>query len=118
MMGHLGFLDYFKPAGRLLEKASAMPLRFFCPTLPWINAFSDQWFGYGGLTGKLRAWVGRKTGPIIKAKGIRFGDALPKTRPGKVMRRLLRSITRREEIARDAMTLENPAIRAHLQQAL
>jgi len=59
---------------------------------------------------ELRAWVGREIGPIAKPKEIRFGDNLPKTRSGKIMRRLLRSIAKGEAIAQDISTLENPAI--------
>ena len=43
---------------------------------------------------ELRNWVGKEIGPIAKPKDIRFGDNLPKTRSGKIMRRLLRSIAR------------------------
>ena len=48
---------------------------------------------------------------------IRFGDNLPKTRSGKIMRRLLRSIARGEPIVQDTSTLENPAILEQLSQA-
>jgi acetyl-CoA synthetase len=54
--------------------------------------------------------VGKEIGPIAKPKDIRFGDNLPKTRSGKIMRRLLRSIAKGEEITQDTSTLENPAI--------
>jgi acetyl-CoA synthetase len=53
-------------------------------------------------------------GPIAKPDDIRFADNLPKTRSGKIMRRLLRSIARNEEITQDVSTLENPAIVAQL----
>ncbi|HUN94299.1 MAG TPA: acetate--CoA ligase [Burkholderiaceae bacterium] len=59
---------------------------------------------------ELRDWVGKEIGPIAKPKDIRFGENLPKTRSGKIMRRLLRSIAKNEEIAQDVSTLENPAI--------
>jgi acetyl-CoA synthetase len=59
---------------------------------------------------ELRDWVGKEIGPIAKPKDIRFGDNLPKTRSGKIMRRLLRSIAKGEEISQDVSTLENPAI--------
>ena len=58
----------------------------------------------------LRAWVGQQIGPIAKPKEIRFGDNLPKTRSGKIMRRLLRQLARGEAITQDVSTLENPAI--------
>jgi acetyl-CoA synthetase len=67
---------------------------------------------------ELRDWVGREIGPIAKPKDIRFGDNLPKTRSGKIMRRLLRSLARGEEITQDVSTLENPAILEQLKQSL
>jgi len=65
---------------------------------------------------ELRDWVGKEIGPIAKPKDIRFGDNLPKTRSGKIMRRLLRSIAKGEEITQDVSTLENPAILEQLKQ--
>jgi acetyl-CoA synthetase len=59
---------------------------------------------------QLRDWVAKEIGPIAKPKDIRFGDNLPKTRSGKIMRRLLRQIAKGEEISQDVSTLENPAI--------
>ncbi len=59
---------------------------------------------------ELRDWVGKEIGPIAKPKDIRFGDNLPKTRSGKIMRRLLRGIAKGETITQDTSTLENPAI--------
>ena len=59
---------------------------------------------------QLRDWVAKEIGPIAKPKDIRFGDNLPKTRSGKIMRRLLRSIAKGEAITQDVSTLENPAI--------
>ena len=59
---------------------------------------------------ELRAWVGEQLGAIAKPDDIRFADNLPKTRSGKIMRRLLRSIARGDEITQDISTLENPAI--------
>ena len=58
----------------------------------------------------LQDWVAKEIGAIAKPKDIRFGDNLPKTRSGKIMRRLLRSIAKGEEITQDVSTLENPAI--------
>jgi acetyl-CoA synthetase len=57
-----------------------------------------------------RDWVAKEIGPIAKPKDIRFGDNLPKTRSGKIMRRLLRSVANDEKITQDTSTLENPAI--------
>ena len=66
---------------------------------------------------ELQDWVGKEIGPIAKPKDIRFGENLPKTRSGKIMRRLLRSLAKGEEITQDVSTLENPAILEQLQQA-
>ncbi len=66
----------------------------------------------------LREWVGKEIGPIAKPKDIRFGDNLPKTRSGKIMRRLLRSIAKGEAITQDVSTLENPAILEQLKQSI
>jgi acetyl-CoA synthetase len=65
---------------------------------------------------ELRDWVGREIGAIAKPRDIRFGDNLPKTRSGKIMRRLLRAIAKGEEIKQDVSTLENPAILEQLAQ--
>ncbi len=65
---------------------------------------------------ELRHWVAKEIGPIARPKEIRFGDNLPKTRSGKIMRRLLRSLARGEEITQDVSTLENPAILDQLKQ--
>jgi acetyl-CoA synthetase len=62
------------------------------------------------LVEELRAWVAEQLGAIAKPDDIRFADNLPKTRSGKIMRRLLRTIARGEEITEDVSTLENPAI--------
>ena len=64
----------------------------------------------------LRNWVGQEIGPIAKPDEIRFGDNLPKTRSGKIMRRLLRSLAKNEEVTQDVSTLENPAILEQLKQ--
>jgi acetyl-CoA synthetase len=66
---------------------------------------------------QLRDWVAKEIGPIAKPKEIRFGDNLPKTRSGKIMRRLLRSLAKGEEITQDVTTLENPGILEQLKQA-
>ncbi len=59
---------------------------------------------------ELRDWVAKEIGPIAKPKDIRFGDNLPKTRSGKIMRRLLRAVANDEKITQDTSTLENPAV--------
>jgi acetyl-CoA synthetase len=68
------------------------------------------------IANELRNWVAREIGPIAKPKDIRFGDNLPKTRSGKIMRRLLRSVAKGETITQDTSTLENPAILEQLTQ--
>ena len=68
------------------------------------------------IADELRAWVAKEIGPIAKPKDIRFGDNLPKTRSGKIMRRLLRSLAKGEAITQDVSTLENPAILDQLAQ--
>jgi len=66
---------------------------------------------------ELRDWVAKEISPIARPREIRFGDNLPKTRSGKIMRRLLRVIAKDEEITQDVSTLENPAILEQLKQA-
>jgi acetyl-CoA synthetase len=68
----------------------------------------------GAFIEELRQWVAKQLSPIAKPDDVRFADSLPKTRSGKIMRRLLRAIARGEEIAQDVSTLENPAIVAQL----
>lgn len=70
------------------------------------------------LIAELRDWVAKEIGAIAKPDDIRFGDNLPKTRSGKIMRRLLRSVAKGEQITQDISTLENPAILAQLQEAI
>ncbi|MGE0329672.1 MAG: acetate--CoA ligase [Ramlibacter sp.] len=70
------------------------------------------------IANELRNWVAKEIGPIAKPKDIRFGDNLPKTRSGKIMRRLLRSIAKGEAITQDTSTLENPAILEQLAERL
>ena len=64
---------------------------------------------------ELRNWVGNQIGPIAKPEDIRFAEGLPKTRSGKIMRRLLRTIARDEEITSDTSTLENEQVVLQLQ---
>lgn len=59
---------------------------------------------------ELRDWVAKEIGPVAKPKDIRFGENLPKTRSGKIMRRLLRIVAQGEKVTQDVSTLENPAI--------
>ncbi len=66
----------------------------------------------------LRTWVTKEIGALARPDEIRFGENLPKTRSGKIMRRLLRSIAKGEEITSDVSTLENPAILQQLQETV
>lgn len=68
------------------------------------------------LAQELRNHVAQAIGPIAKPKDIRFGDNLPKTRSGKIMRRLLRVVAKGETVTQDISTLENPAILDQLTQ--
>ena len=65
-----------------------------------------------------RMSLGLAIGPIAKPKDIRFGDNLPKTRSGKIMRRLLRGLAKGEELTQDTSTLENPAILEQLKNSI
>ena len=67
------------------------------------------------LTDELRQWVGNQIGAIAKPDNIRYADNLPKTRSGKIMRRLLRTIAKGDEITQDTSTLENEGILPQLQ---
>jgi len=67
------------------------------------------------MTQTLRQWVSDKIGPIAKPADIQFTDNLPKTRSGKIMRRLLRAVARGETLSEDMSTLENPEILQKLQ---
>jgi len=62
------------------------------------------------LIAELRSWVAKEIGPIAKPDEIRFGTNLPKTRSGKIMRRLLKTIAKGDEVTQDTSTLEDPSI--------
>lgn len=59
------------------------------------------------LAEELRAWVGKEIGSFAKPKEIRFAEALPKTRSGKIMRRLLREVASTNRVEGDITTLED-----------
>jgi acetyl-CoA synthetase len=59
---------------------------------------------------ELRNWVATQVGPIAKPRDIRFGNNLPKTRSGKILRRLLRVVAEGKEVTQDVSTLENPDV--------
>ena len=68
------------------------------------------------LNAELRAHVGKAIGAIAKPDEIRFTAALPKTRSGKIMRRLLKEICATGEISGDTTTLEDFSVIASLQK--
>jgi len=87
----------------------------FCTLEP--HFVPDDAVGRDALTERLRAHVAEEIGAIAKPDVIRFTDALPKTRSGKIMRRLLRSIAAGEEdVTQDTTTLEDFSVLARLRQ--
>jgi acetyl-CoA synthetase len=75
-----------------------------------LNVPRPQGAAAQALIEELRGWVSEQLSPIAKPDDVRLTENLPKTRSGKIMRRLLRSIARGEQITQDMSTLENPAI--------
>ncbi len=67
---------------------------------------SGPW-DYDQLAAELRDWVAREIGKFARPAEIRFVEALPKTRSGKIMRRLLREIVTAREVTGDVTTLED-----------
>jgi acetyl-CoA synthetase len=75
-----------------------------------IAAFVTLQAGYKAsdqLKEELRQWVAKEIGALAKPDDIRFTDALPKTRSGKIMRRLLRELAGSGEVKGDTTTLED-----------
>jgi acetyl-CoA synthetase len=68
------------------------------------------------LKEELRRWVAKEIGALAKPDDIRFSDALPKTRSGKIMRRLLREIASGSEVRGDTTTLEDFGVLAKLKE--
>jgi len=66
------------------------------------------------LKEELRAWVAKEIGSLAKPDDIRFTDALPKTRSGKIMRRLLKEIAAGGGVKGDTTTLEDLSVVAKL----
>ena len=62
------------------------------------------------LIAELRAHVAKEIGPIAKPDEIRFTDSLPKTRSGKIMRRILRALASGQEVTGDTSTLEDRSV--------
>jgi acetyl-CoA synthetase len=69
------------------------------------------------LKDELRKWVSKEIGSLARPDDIRFTEALPKTRSGKIMRRLLRELATHGEIKGDVTTLEDFAVIAKLREA-
>jgi len=68
------------------------------------------------LKNELRTWVGKEIGSLAKPDDIRFTDSLPKTRSGKIMRRLLRELAAGGEVKGDVTTLEDLGVLSKLRQ--
>jgi acetyl-CoA synthetase len=71
----------------------------------------------GALSKALLEYVTKQIGAIAKPKEIRFTEALPKTRSGKIMRRLLRDIASDNETVGDTTTLEDYSVLAKLRES-
>jgi acetyl-CoA synthetase len=69
------------------------------------------------LKDELRKWVSKEIGSLARPDDIRFTEALPKTRSGKIMRRLLRELATHGEIKGDTTTLEDFTVIAKLREA-
>ncbi len=69
------------------------------------------------LKEELKAWVAKEIGSIAKPDDMRFTDSLPKTRSGKIMRRLLRDIAAGKESVGDTTTLEDYSVLAKLRES-
>jgi acetyl-CoA synthetase len=68
------------------------------------------------LKEELRAHVGQHIGAIAKPDEVRFAEALPKTRSGKIMRRLLKEIASGKTVTGDTTTLEDFSVLAKLSE--
>jgi acetyl-CoA synthetase len=68
------------------------------------------------LKDELRKWVSKEIGSLARPDDIRFTEALPKTRSGKIMRRLLRELATNGEIKGDTTTLEDFSVIAKLRE--
>ena len=72
----------------------------------FVTLKKGEW-NHDELAEELRKWVGHEIGSFAKPQQIRFTDSLPKTRSGKIMRRLLREIVTNNSVAGDVTTLED-----------
>ncbi len=64
----------------------------------------------------LRHWVAKEIGALARPDDLRFTEALPKTRSGKIMRRLLRELATTGEVKGDTTTLEDFGVIAKLRE--
>ncbi|WP_031498370.1 acetate--CoA ligase [Bryobacter aggregatus] len=62
------------------------------------------------LSKELRQWIAHEIGAFARPEEIRFSEALPKTRSGKIMRRLLRELVTNNTVAGDVTTLEDLSV--------
>jgi len=69
------------------------------------------------LRQELRAWVAKEIGALARPDNLRFTQMLPKTRSGKIMRRLLRELATNGSVTGDTTTLEDFGILAKLREA-
>jgi acetyl-CoA synthetase len=68
------------------------------------------------LKEELRQWVAKEIGALARPDDIRFTDMLPKTRSGKIMRRLLRELATSGDVTGDTTTLEDLGVIAKLKE--
>jgi acetyl-CoA synthetase len=76
----------------------------------------DGYAASNELKEELRNWVAKEIGSMAKPDDIRFSEALPKTRSGKIMRRLLREVAAGGEVVGDTTTLEDLNVIARLRK--
>jgi acetyl-CoA synthetase len=81
-----------------------------------IVAFVTLNQGMNTTADELKGYVVRAIGPIARPDEIRFSDNLPKTRSGKIMRRLLRMVAQGQEITGDTSTLEDRSALENLRE--
>jgi acetyl-CoA synthetase len=79
----------------------------------FVTLKKGEW-DHGVLGKELRQWVAHEIGAFARPEEIRFTDALPKTRSGKIMRRLLREIVTSNTVAGDVTTLEDAGVLTRL----
>ena len=99
-------------AHELVAEAAVVGVPTTPPAKPWwlrgAQARAPEGEEAQAIAKQLRDWVAKEIGPIAKPKDIRFGDNLPKTRSGKIMRRLLRVVAKGEEITRTCPRWKTP----------